>query len=35
VGDKTDIALLHRALDGGTGLVRKQASMAVQKLEKT
>jgi len=35
VGDKTDIALLHRALDGGTGLVRKQASLAVQKLEKT
>jgi HEAT repeat protein len=35
VGDKTDIALLHQALDGGTGLVRKQASMAVKKLEKT
>jgi HEAT repeat protein len=35
VGEKNDIALLHRALVGGTGLVRKQASMAVQKLEKT
>jgi HEAT repeat protein len=35
VGEKNDIALLHRVLDGGTGLVRKQASLAVQKLEKT
>jgi HEAT repeat protein len=35
VGDRTDIALLHRVLDGGTGLLRKQASLAVQKLEKT
>lgn len=35
VGEKNDIALLHRVLDGGTGLVRKQAFLAVQKLEKT
>jgi HEAT repeat protein len=34
VGDKTDIALLNRAMDDKKGLVRKQAFLAVEKLEK-